>query len=474
MSRINTNVQSLVAQRVLNNNNSQLETSLSRLSTGLKINSGKDDPAGLIASETLRSEKVALNAALTNITRANNVIATAEGGLVEVNALLLDLEDLVARSANEAGISQSEREANQVQIDSILDSIDRFANTTEFQGRRLLSGEFDYSSSGVSGGQLGDVRINSARVPNNGSRDVVVAVTASAQLGTLTYGASNTGSGAVTFEVAGNRGTEVISLGSATSTSAIVAAVNQSRDTTGVSAVDNGSNVVFNSIDFGSQEFVRVNVIDENDAGNFETSFGGSVEDFGRDATVQINGQNAITNGLTASVRSSTLSVDIDLTAAFGTQTAATSSFTVTGGGADFQLASTVNTAGKVSIGIGSVSSGNLGGAEGVLSSIRTGASNALNTENFEVAQEIVRAAQTEVSFLRGRLGAFQRNTLETTSNSLRVTLENTTAAESVIRDTDFAQQTAELTRSQILVQSGTNTLRLANQNPQNVLALLG
>jgi flagellin len=80
MSRINTNIPSLVAQRVLNKNNVGLNTSLNRLSTGLKINTGKDDPAGLIASENLRSTKVAIGAAIQNISRANNVIATAEGG----------------------------------------------------------------------------------------------------------------------------------------------------------------------------------------------------------------------------------------------------------------------------------------------------------------------------------------------------------------------------------------------------------
>ena len=93
---------------------------------------------------------------------------------------------------------------------------------------------------------------------------------------------------------------------------------------------------------------------------------------------------------------------------------------------------------------------------------------------NFQTAQNIVRAAQTQISQIRGQLGGFQKSTLETTANALRVTLENTTAAESSIRDTDFAEETSNLTRSQILVQSATNVLRLANAAPQSVLALLG
>ena len=99
MSRINTNIQSLLATRVLNKNSRALNQSLERLSTGLRINRGKDDPAGLIASEGLRSSKVAITAAIDNANRANNVIGIAEAGLDEVNRLLLELENLVDRSA---------------------------------------------------------------------------------------------------------------------------------------------------------------------------------------------------------------------------------------------------------------------------------------------------------------------------------------------------------------------------------------
>ena len=105
MSRINTNVPSMIAVRILGMQNERLNLSLQRLSTGLKINSGRDNPAGLIATEALRAEQVALKAAMGNIDRANNVIGVAEAGLVEVNNLLVQLEDLVDRSANEAGIS---------------------------------------------------------------------------------------------------------------------------------------------------------------------------------------------------------------------------------------------------------------------------------------------------------------------------------------------------------------------------------
>jgi flagellin len=105
MSRINTNVSSLIAQRVLGRNNTSLNTSLQRLSTGLKINSGADNPAGLIASENLRAEKAGISQAIENAGRASNIIGTAEGGLSEVSSLLTELQNLVSQSANSGGLS---------------------------------------------------------------------------------------------------------------------------------------------------------------------------------------------------------------------------------------------------------------------------------------------------------------------------------------------------------------------------------
>lgn len=128
MSRINTNMQSLIARRVFDANNALVNRTLTRLSTGLRINTGKDDPSGLIASETLRSQKVAIQAATDNARRADTLLAVAEGGLQEGNSLLLELEDLVDRSASTGGLSSDETKANQLQIDSILQSINRLSS----------------------------------------------------------------------------------------------------------------------------------------------------------------------------------------------------------------------------------------------------------------------------------------------------------------------------------------------------------
>lgn len=473
MSRINTNIPALVANRVLAQQNQKLNLSLNRLSTGMRINNGKDDPAGLIASEALRAEENAIGAAIYNIGRANNVVAVAEAGLDEVSNLLTELESLIDRSSNEAGISADERNANQLQIDSILQSINRIATSTEFQGKKLLNGELDYSTSSVSTGSIAGVSVNSARIVNDGNRAVVVDVTASAQKARLNYLGTTVGVSAITLEVTGRYGTETLSFAANAAIANVVSAVNQSSDLTGVTATVASTGLLrFESTGYGTSEFVTVRTLQ----GTFAVTGGdaGSYTDRGRDVTATVNGASVAADGLRIFARSSTLSLDVDLTATFGT-TPGSSTFYIVGGGADFQISPRVSLSGMESIGLRAVSTGNLGDStNGALASLSSGGANQLSTGNYAVAQRVIRAAQTQISSLRGRLGAFQKDTLESTQNALRITLENTTAAESAIRDTDFAEETSNLTRSQILVQSATNTLRLANAAPQQVLALLG
>src|SRR5947199_1693123 len=191
MSRISTNVSSLIAKRILKRNNDSLNTSLQRLSTGLKINTGADNPAGLIASENLRSEKAGITQAIDNAGRASNIIGTAEGGLSEVSNLLTELQSLVSQSANTGGLSGEEIAANQLQVDSILNTVNRISQATAFQGTKLLNGNYSYTTSGVTSTQFDNVAVNAARVPNGGTINVVVQVTNSAQTGEITYTGGN-------------------------------------------------------------------------------------------------------------------------------------------------------------------------------------------------------------------------------------------------------------------------------------------
>ena len=467
MSRINTNIASIQARHTLGKNNADLATRLQRLSTGLKINAGKDAPAALIASETLRSEIAGINQAIDNSTRANNVINTAEGSLSEVSALLLELQSLTNEAANTGALSPDEIAANQLQLDAILNSINRIANTTQFNGVKLLNGSLDYNTSGVLSTAIDVLRINSAKLPDNGSTTVTIEVTASAQVANVNFSGAGTGGAPVTIEVAGNVGTEQFSFAASAAASAIAYSINQLKDATGVSATASATGVRFWSTAYGSDQFVTVRAIN----GTFSTNV---TTDYGQDASVNINGSAADVKGLVASVRQNGLDVEVTLDATFGQTLGSTSDFAITGGGAKFQIGSQVNRQGQINIGIQSLATTSLGdNTVGYLSSLGSGGDNSLVGGNTIQAQKIISTSIRQVATLRGRLGALQKNVLETNINSLGVALENVTASESAIRDADFAKETAALTRAQILVQANTSVLSQANSSPQNVLALL-
>ncbi|WP_428938132.1 flagellin [Fontivita pretiosa] len=464
MSRINTNVSSLIAQRVLTANNNALNRSLERLSTGLKINKGADNPAGLIASENLRAEKAGISQAIDNAGRASNIIGTAEGGLSEVSSLLTELQSLVSQAANSGGLSSEEIAANQLQVDSILNTINRIAQSTAFQGKKLLNGNYDYTTSGVNSTSFDNVRINAARIPDGGTVNVVVEVTTSAQTGQILY-SGGTLTDNVTIEVAGNTGTEQLSFSSGTTVSSIAAAINAVTTATGVSATVSGADLVLNSTEYGSAQFVSLKTI----AGTFTPN---TTKDFGRDASVTINGAEAQASGLAISFRSSNLDIEFDLDPSFNLP--GTDSFTITGGGATFALGAKVTETDKASIGIASVSTASLGDSiNGYLSALASGGAASLSSGNLATAQKIIDKSIKQVSQLRGRLGAFQRFTIGSTINALGIAFENASAAESAIRDTDFAAETANLTRNQILAQAATTVLAQANAAPQAALSLL-
>jgi len=481
MSRINTNIPSLQAIHQLSRNNDDLTSRLQRLSSGLRINKGSDDPAGLIASESLRSELVGLQGAIDNSTRAINVISTADAALGEVSSLLLEIRGLINKSANEGALSDTEIQANQLQVDSLLEAVNRIANTTQFNGKKLLNGELSYTVSNQDTTELQRIQIFGARVPSGQSLNVNVDVYQSAQTAQIGIGfGGGTGLSAtgalsagnnITLVVRGTLGTETFSFNAGQTASSIVATVNSFKGLTGVSATASASGLSFNTYGYGSDEFVSVKAT----VGNFGVTPGdqGDNEDRGRDAGVRINGQNATSRGLVSSIRSNGLDVVLDLSEAFGT-TIGASQFSITGGGAQFQIGPTVNSDGLVSIGIPSVNTSNLGNvANGFLNSIGSGGANSLVGGQYTEAEQIVSSAIEQVSVLSGRIGGFQSNQLETNINSRRVAYENVKAAESAIRDTDYASEVAALTRAQVLVQSTTQILGISNQLPTSALALL-
>jgi len=589
MTRINTNVSSLTAQKSLARSNVAMQQAMVRLSTGLRINSGKDDPAGLIASEVLRSDIVSAEKAISNSQRANQMIATADSALGQASSLLNDIRGLVTEAANEGAMGAEQIAANQLQVDSALEALNRIAQTTTFQGRKLLDGSLDfilsdtdanfntltgvevqqasfaagetmavtgtitavatkaevtgdigsaavaseatwnwggnwtvaaptslgsdvngveiyiYGSAAVTAGQVltdynsVDQRLNVyiAATGDTDYADVGTAIETAVEgefggdwtitpaagtvtdpgagqlaTGTMAGGSFGGTDGELVLQLSGKTGSQVFSFDAGTEGGDVANAINLVTDATGVAASYAGGTLTLTSSHYGSNAFVDVDVI--TDDGTFRDSLqaGGAAgnRDTGTDIGVNLNGIQATADGNFFSINTAILSMSAT---ADGTLIVDdTFTFTISGGGALFQIGPDVVTNQQARIGIGSVNSGSLGGASGRLYQIGSGKDYDLETDPGTAAL-IVDQVIEKVTSLRGRLGAFQRNTLEANIASLNDTVENLVAAESAIRDADFAAETAALTRAQILTQAGTSVLAIANSNPQNVLALL-
>lgn len=474
MARINTNVASMTAQLGLAKSQQTLASTLQRLSTGLRINSGADDPAGLIASEGLRSEISGITQAIDNSQRATNVIATAEGALSEVSSLLLNIKDLVVQAANSGALSPEEIKANQLQVDSAIESITRISNTTTFAGLKLLNGSLGYVTSGVATSAIKALNINQANFGTNTTIPVQVDVLTSAKTADLQFRNSSIAS-SITLQIAGNDGVNTLTFTSGTAASAIAYAVNRISDSTGVTAslinsANAASGIAFHSSDYGTKSFVSI-VAQSGTFATVDSAGTAKTRTVGANATATVNGALTVGDGRTIKVNTAALDMEMTLDKSFGT---GTSSFTITGGGAMFQLGAQVSSNQQASIGIQSVAASDLGNNEiGFLNDLVTGGNATLVGGDAAKAEQIVENAISQVAVLRGRLGAFEKNTLNTNMNSLNVALENVTSAESSIRDADFAKETSNLTRAQILTQAGTSVLATANSTPQSVLKLL-
>jgi flagellin len=311
----------------------------------------------------------------------------------------------------------------------------------------------------------------------------------------------------MTLEIKGPKGVQEVTFQSGTTYTAMVTAVNSLTQFTGVEAAllvggSPQSGMVFRTSEYGSENFVSVKRVSPPSSGNsFQTlkltdtlalpatipwgSLIAAEIDSGRDVTALVNGSLAIGKGLEVTVNAVSLGAYIRLSEDAGIRPgAAPTSFYVTGGGALFQLGPEVTALQQANFGIPSVAASRLGASDtsvGVefLSSLKTGGRNSIEAavqrgNDFGDAQDILKSSIDEITELRGRLGAFERNVLDTNSRSLQSQFENLTASESRIRDADFAMETSKLTRSQILVSAGTSTLSLANQQSQQVLQLLG
>ena len=458
------NSNTLTLLNILNRTTAAQSNSLLRLSTGFKINKGSDDPAGLIALESLSAELTGIEAAIANGQRANSVLDTADGALTEVSNLLSEIEALAAQSTSSGGLSGAEIAANQAQIDNAIESINRIVQTTAFNGKKLLDGQqsIRLTQDATAQTDISDVRVFSRRTSQtNATLDVNVVTAGTVASATLADTASVS---AAEFTVAGTLGTATITVTDGEALTSIRDKIIAAASETGVSATVTGTELHLQSRDFGDDAFVSASRI------SGDTDFTDVSYTTGADAVVSVNGQTAFTDGVRVSFSTNGTSGEFFLTAA-GNTAGSAGTITITGGGQTFQLGTSTST--QSTLGIESLFAQDLGnGATGYLASLKSGGANDLST-NANNAVSISKAAINQVATQRGRIGGFQKFQVETTINSLNATKLALESARSVINDVDYALETAELSRLNVLLQSSISLLGVASQQSAQILQLL-
>lgn len=460
---INTNVSSLNAQRNLNMSQSSLATSLQRLSTGLRINSAKDDAAGLAISERFTSQIRGLGQAARNANDAISLAQTAEGALSQIGDNLQRMRELSVQSAN-ATNSASDRAALQQEVGQLAAEIDRVATQTQFNGTNLLDGLFtnkDFQVGANAGQTITVDSIDSARTSALGKFNGFVVTNGSIGTASDTAAAKTIVQGSNTYQL----GTI------ATDAKAISAAIN-SAGIPGMSATANTTTVASTTATAGTAATAVTFLIN---GLTISADVAGTATGNRANALAAINASSASTGVLATDDGNG-----IKLTAADGRNvTVAAGTATL----ANFGLAAattgaTINVRYEAPTGVtGTVTSTGLTGSALVTNTVAsTGtAISAISVSDAASASSALSAidtALTSINSNRAKLGAFQ-NRFASTITNLQTTSENLSASRSRIQDTDFAAETANLTRSQILQQAGTAMLAQANSLPQNVLSLL-
>ena len=236
MTRINTNMSAVLAALYMDRNTTAMNTTMEQLSTGLKINSAEDDPAGVIAAGTLGGQISGTNDALQNAQRATNMMATADSSMSNISSLLLQVQQLVSSAANSAAQTPAQLSAAQNQLDSLVASINQAAGTTNFGGQNLLDGSLDYQTSGLDATKVSQLSISAAPAGmTSGSIPVQVKLTQSAAQAALVF-APATVANDVTVNFTGPTGNQTLTFAAGTTRVQIVAAINGTTSTTGLTA----------------------------------------------------------------------------------------------------------------------------------------------------------------------------------------------------------------------------------------------
>ena len=515
---INSNISSLNSQRNLDKSQGMLTTSLQRLSSGLRINSAKDDAAGLAIAARFTSQIRGLDQARRNANDGISLAQTAEGALGSMQDILQRIRELAVQSANETN-SASDRAALQGEVSNLTSELNRLAQATQFNGRNLLDGSFTSAQFqvGANAGQTITATSGNFQTSAYGNYRIgSLAATATNTDGTLNFGNTAGGNiaglgaaasglsritGASTLKVNGSLGTATVDYLANATAKDVAAKVNAVTASTGVTAT--ASNEVLLDTLRVSTSYSLVVSSDNAEAQPKTITFtaGAATNADGLSTVVNAFNEVSSTTGVTARVNDAGTGVLI--TSSSGNDirlmnnSAVGSTFTLNsrdgtdvvaliagnagagdfdGAGVAFQITGEVTFDSDKSFNVVDAA----GGAAGFLTA-STGTSAALQkTSELDVSNRsaanrsiaIAESALSAVATQRARYGALQ-NRFESTVQSLQTTSENLSASRSRIQDADFAQETANLTRSQILQQAGVAMLAQANALPNQVLTLL-
>jgi flagellin len=472
---INTNVMSLNAQRNLGTSQSALAKSMQRLSSGLRINSAKDDAAGLAISDRMTSQIRGLNQASRNANDGISLAQTAEGALQESTNILQRMREIAVQSANDTN-SASDRASLQAEVSQLISELDRIATTTQFNGKALLDGSMSSAvfQVGANAGQSISFGISSARTQSMG-----FIAEATAEVGTGTAVGSTIAVGtneATTVATSANYAHATDTSRGATSAYAKVAAINDAAisgltATASTTVSTNGSWANIGGAG-GDTYQLSVNGVEIYGAAT-DVSTALTVNDV-RDRINTVADQT----GVVATVSGGELVLnaedgrDITLTEVLG------GAATGIAGVGQFAASGTANKGDITFSATEQITFGGNGGTEwGFANNISTDTSGIdtvdVNTvAGAETGMKRIDAALTSINNIRGDLGAVQ-NRFESTIANLNNVSENLSAARSRILDADIAQETSAMTKNNILQQAGVSILAQANQAPQLALSLL-
>jgi flagellin len=492
---INTNVASLNARRYLSGSQALLQKSLSRLSSGLRINGAKDDAAGLAISDRMTAQIRGLDQAVRNANDGISLSQTAEGALQEASSILQRMRELAVQSANDTN-SATDRSNLQKEVSQLQQELNRIANNTEFNGQKLLDGSFISKAFqvGANSFQTINVTVKNARADKMGINKVLAeGPLNNAAAKNASYAAISTtdvGAGE-DLTITGTIGDDLVAVSAGDTAKEIAESVNASTASTGVEAdavtfaqlstLGTSGNLTF-TLHGGGSSVISVIIDDKNDltalaeeinnkAGttqitatlssdkNTVTLYNSEGYNIGiEDVTISTAGASIVFQGLksdgttTAGASQALISGGADSSMVGGSLIFKSSeSFTVKSGAAGDIFASTSTTGSSLS-NVGSIDIGTQSGANAAL--------------------DVIDGALDFIANIRADLGAVQ-NRFESTISNLQSVSENLASSRSRILDADFAAETADLTKSQILIQAGTAMLAQANQLPQQVLALI-